>query len=83
MNANTYQVLYEKNISDTQKIVVHVISFGEKNPVLAVQHMWRKNTADDWKYGKISAINESLLEELLEQNVFENALKIIKDNLKN
>lgn len=82
MNAKTYETLYEKTISETQKIVVHIISFGEKNPVLAVQHMWRKDSKDEWKYGKISSITEQLLEELMKYNIFEAALKIIKNNSK-
>lgn len=81
MNAKTYKVLHEKSISDTQKIVAHVIAFGDKKPVLAVQHMWRKNSKDEWIFGKISAINDTLLEELLEKNVFTEASKIIKELL--
>ena len=79
MSAKTFQVLHEKIISDTQKIVAHVISFGGKKPVLAIQHMWRKNNNDEWIFGKISAINDVLLAELIENNIFNKATEIIKD----
>lgn len=79
MSANTHEVLHEKQISETQKIVAHIISFGGKKPVLAVQHMWRKSKNEEWIFGKIAAINGDLLSELIDKDIFNKANSIIKN----
>ena len=79
-NSKVYKVLHEKTLSDTQKIVAHVISFGKKPPVLAVQHVWRKDKNDQWQPGKMAVMTGDLIVDLLENKVLEQSIEIIKNN---
>lgn len=79
-NVKVYETLYQKELSPTQKIVAHVISFGSKNPVLAVQHIWRDSEKSDWKFGKMAVLTSSILSDLLKENVFNKAQQVIKEN---
>ncbi|MFA6090019.1 MAG: hypothetical protein WC755_09260 [Candidatus Woesearchaeota archaeon] len=73
-----YEVLYERELSEVKKVVAHIISFAGKTPMLAIQQMYRASKNENWKYGKMSVLNEFLLDELIKNNVFEKAQKIIK-----
>ena len=79
-NSKVYEVLFEKILSDTQKIVAHVISFGKKNPVFAVQHIWRKDKNSDWQPGKMAVMTSELIVDLLANDVFNKAIAIIQSN---
>jgi len=82
MNSKNYGSFYERSISDTQKIVVHLISFNRKPPVLACQHMWRENNSAEWNFGKMAVMNEEIIKSMIENNVLQSALDKIKE-LKN
>jgi hypothetical protein len=79
-NSNQFEILHEKVLSDTQKIVTHIISFGKRNPVLAVQHLWKENSSqEEWKFGKMAVLTASHLAELNEKGIFILAQKRIEE----
>lgn len=79
INSKLYAVLYEKQLSETLKIVAHVISFGNKKPVLAIQHMWREGSSAEWKFGKMAVLTSEFIQKLIELDVFNKALSIINE----
>lgn len=79
MNSKNYESFFEKNISDTQKTVVHLISFNNKPPVLACQHMWRENDKSQWNFGKMAVMNEEILKFLSDNDILNKAIKKIQE----
>ena len=78
MDSKNYCTFYERSVSDTQKVVLHLISFNTKPPVLACQHMWRENKDSNWQYGKMAVMNEEILKVMIENDVLNKALEKIQ-----
>lgn len=79
MNSKNYGSFHERSISDTQKIVVHLISFNKKPPVLACQHMWRENVNAEWNFGKMAVMNEEIIKSMIDNDVLKKALDKINE----
>mgnify|MGYP001617860856 CR=1 FL=1 len=79
MNSKHHETYFVKDISPTQKVAVHLISFNNKSPVLAIQHMWKENESQkEWQFGKMSVMTEEIILEMIKENILQKALEKIE-----